>query len=172
MKKLIICFFLYLCWATTSSGQAKYHLDKDTSKYKNSPLWLLQLPLTDPIQTSNIIINSNDIDSIIVYKDSPDTKLYGDKAFNGLVKLKTKKFIKVLYLDQLLELYHISADDRHLPVFIDSVIAYQPKKTLFETTYVKSVKIEKEKDTASRYISIRTFSEINHNPNILNIKAK
>jgi len=139
-----------ICFAQTN-GQ----LDKDTAKYKNAPLYILQLPLADPLAASGIVIWPADIDSVSVFKDSISRREYGPKAANGVIFISSHKSIKMLLLDQLLTHYHIT--DAGLPVYIDSAIAYKPGAIYFQQAMVKSAKIETEKGTGMKYISICTF---------------
>ncbi|SHN30351.1 hypothetical protein [Mucilaginibacter sp. OK098] len=154
MIKLSLTIF-FLLGFTLCYGQTYNELNKDTTHYKNAPLYILQLPLADPIEATGIIIRPVDIDSINVFKDSVHTKEYGKKAINGLILIKTKKSLKILTLSQLLMTYHITETD--LPVFIDSAITYKPGKYYFEPQMVKSAIIAKEKETGMKYVSISTL---------------
>ncbi|MCO5949935.1 hypothetical protein [Mucilaginibacter flavidus] len=153
IKLSLTIFFLFglvFCY-----GQANHQLDKDTTRFKNAPLYILQLPLADPLEASGIIIKPDNIESINVFKDGANTKEYGKKAINGLIIIKTKKTLKLLSINQLLTLNHIK--NNGLPLFIDSAIANMPGTYYFEKEMVKSVKVETEKETGMKYINIATL---------------
>lgn len=138
-----------------SYGQTHNELNKDTSHFKNAPLYILQPPLTNQMEATGIIIKPEDIESINVFKDSASVKEYGQKAKNGVVFFKTKKVLKTQTLDELLAKFKIN--DKNLPVFIDSVITNNPAMYYFDPEVVKSVSIETEKKTGMRYVSISTL---------------
>lgn len=153
MIKLLLTFcFLFGCLG--SYGQTTYQLNKDTSKYKSSPLYVLKRLLKDPLFTSNLVINNSDIDSVSVIKPPGSVRLYGEKAGNGVVEINLKNRAVLLTYNELLTNFNISYTFSHLPVFIDSAIAHHPKETYFEVTAVKSVKLQNEQSTGLRYISI------------------
>ncbi|MEO6979219.1 MAG: hypothetical protein ABI113_12600 [Mucilaginibacter sp.] len=147
--------FSFLLAALLCSAQENHKLYKDTSHFKNSPLFVLELPLSNPVEATGIIAKPEDIESINVFKDSATLKEYGEKAANGLIIIKLKINPKLLTLKQLLVSNQIK--DTNLPVYIDSAIAYKPTEYLFEPAMVKSAKIETEKETGMKYVSITTL---------------
>lgn len=152
--------FTFLFGILSCFGQASY-LDKDTSKYKNSPLYILKLPQQAPLLTASLIINVNDLDSISVKKNPESVKLYGKKAVNGAIVIYLKDRASVVSYDQLLTDFNIAYSDSKLPVFIDSVMTVQANDTYFELEGIKSVKIAKEKSTEMPYISILSIYPLN-----------
>ena len=154
MQKFFFFISLFLCVTVICHGQTTYKLDKDTAKYKNSPLYVLKVPQQVPIPTANLVVNINDIDAINVIKNPESVKLYGHRAEFGVIEVSLKKHAALVNFDQLLTDYDIPYSDSNLPVFIDSVMTTQAKDTYFELTALKSVRIAEEKGTGMRYISI------------------
>ncbi len=138
-------------------AQTTLQLDKDTSKFKENPLYVLKLSALSAFPTSNLVINTTAIDSINVYKSPVSVELYGKSAANGVVELVLKRGTKIINFNELLTAFKIASSDSDLQVFIDSAIAYQPTKTYFEPAAIKYVKVEIEKNTGMRYISIRSI---------------
>jgi len=136
-------------------------LNKDSSFFKHAPLYVLQLPLSNPIEASGVLVKPTDIDSINVYQDDSTKREYGEKAANGLIIIKAKKTIKILTMSQLLAVYNIK--DNNLPVFIDSTIAYKPNDYVFDNKMIRSVKVQTDEDGGLKYISIITIFPIHRN---------
>ncbi|HEY5326626.1 MAG TPA: hypothetical protein VIJ27_06475 [Mucilaginibacter sp.] len=107
-----------------------------------------------------MVIKPSDIDSINVFKDIQSENEYGKSGNNGVIVVVLKLGIKLINFDDLLKTYNINGSAGNLPVFIDSVVAYQPKNTYFELTAIKYVKVDNEKGTGIKYISIRTIYPI------------
>jgi len=59
--------------------------------------------------------------------------------------------------EQLLKKFNIPNSESKLPVYIDSAIAFQPQKTYFELSAIKTVTTDIEKNTGMIYISILTI---------------
>lgn len=164
--------FAFLFAGLFCFGQTTYKLDKDTSGFKNRPLYVLKLPQQAPIPTAALIIDVNDIDSISVKKDSESLKLYGKKARSGSIEIHLRDRASIVGYQQLLTDFNIPYANRDLPVFIDSAIAYQPKNTYFEISAVKSVKIAEEKATGMKYIIIISLYPLNRQKKSADKKGK
>ena len=78
--------FAFLFRVLFCSGQT-YQLDKDTSEFKNQPLYILKLKDQPPLQTTNILVDVTAIDSISVIKNKLAVKLYGKKGKHGVVEI-------------------------------------------------------------------------------------
>jgi hypothetical protein len=148
----------FLLGFSLCNAQIHSELNKDTSYFQRSPLYVLQLPLSDPFEGTGIFVKSADIDTVSVFKDSLTIATYGEKAANGVIIFKTRRFLKIITFEQLLTSYKIT--DSNLPVFIDSAIAYKPRKNYFDPKAVKSVSIEKDSVTGTNYISILSYEPI------------
>jgi hypothetical protein len=161
MIKLYLTF-IFLFAASLCLGQA-HQLDKDTTKYKNTPIYILKTSKRDSVQTSAVSgILPIDIDSITVYKIPGFLPLYGRRAENGVVVIQLKKGVELLNFSQLLNTFNIPASKRNLPAFLDSTIVYQSQNAYFEAAAIKYIKIEQEKGVGTNYISIRTIFPITH----------
>jgi len=157
--------FVFLFGALHCFGQ-NYHLEKDTSRTKGW-LYIVTMPNRQQIEMSSMYgINPNDIISISVQKDSTILKSYGLKAMNGLVNVKLKKDVNFFNLNQLLSKFRIPANDKYLPVAIDSVIYNHPDMIYFRPEQIKRIKfvrIDIEKETGMKFINIRTMLPIDRN---------
>ncbi|WP_295795103.1 hypothetical protein [Mucilaginibacter sp.] len=159
MIKLSLTIF-FLFGLVVSYGQTHNELNKDTTHFKNAPLYILQPPLTNQIEASGIVIKPEDIESINVRKDIASVEEYGQKAKNGVIILKTKKVLKIKILSELLEGFRIT--NKNLPVFIDSTIANKPATYYFDPEVIKSAGIKKELSTGMEYISIISIYPTHH----------
>jgi hypothetical protein len=157
MIKLSLTIFFLLAFVV-SYGQTHNELNKDTTHFKNAPLYILQPPLSNQMEATGIIIKPEDIESINVRKDSASVKEYGQKAKNGVIIFKTKKVLKTQTLEELLAKFKIN--DKNLPVFIDSAIINKPAMYYFDPEVIKSVSIQKEKTTGTKYISILSIYSV------------
>ncbi|MDB5114665.1 MAG: hypothetical protein JWQ79_157 [Mucilaginibacter sp.] len=150
MKTLLFSAFFLLRFIPCYAQQ----LNKDTSKYKNAPIYILRQPNQPDIQASNLDIDVKKIDSLNVLTKDAAIKLYGVEGKNRVMFLYVNPTVKLLSLNDILDKYGIAVKNRELPVYIDSVIALHPSKLYFESNAVKTVKIEKENLTDNKYISI------------------
>ena len=72
-------------------------LDVDQGRSFSNPLWVIDgvpmLSFTSPITGNNLLadINPDFIESIQVLKDASSTSLYGSRAANGVIVIRTKK---------------------------------------------------------------------------------
>lgn len=155
--------FVSIFWVLICFGQSN-GLDKDTSKYKNAPLFILRLSQLSSFPTSDVVVNPNDIDSITVYKGASAEEIHSGTAKKGIVEFILKRGTKILNFDDLLTAFNIASAENNLPVFVDSVIIEKPKAAFFEPATIKYVKIEIEQSTGIKYIDIRTIFPM-HKPN-------
>ena len=156
IKLSLTIFFLFgvvFCYSQKSN-----ELNKDTSDFKKAPLYILQLPLSNPIEATGIFININDIDSVAVLNDSTTKVNYGVKANNGIIIFKTKKYIKVLTISEILSSYNIQ--NKNLRVFVDSVIIYKPETYYADPKLIKSANIQEELNSGTKYISVLSIYPI------------
>ena len=147
MKKFLLLNFYLLSATAICYSQATHTLDKDTAKYKNSPLYIIKVPQQPAQLSTNLVIVINDIDSVSVHKSEESVKLYGKAAINGSIEIRLKPGSALINFERLLTAFEIPVSNINLPVFIDSAIAYQPKNTFFEPAAIKYVKIERETET-------------------------
>lgn len=162
MKKTWLITFFILSGLSICYGQATttYELDKDTSKYLNYPLCVFQISPLKTVRSSGLCcIIPMAIDSISVYKNPEVTKDYGPEAKNGVILVKLKPGIELITLNQLYDKFNVH--EKNLPVFIDSAIVYKPDGLYLQADCIKYAKIEKEKNTGMKYISLLTGNPIN-----------
>ncbi|WP_295670784.1 hypothetical protein [uncultured Mucilaginibacter sp.] len=164
IKISLTSFFLLL--SITSFGQTEYELNKDTSWFKSCSIAIFKIR-TQTLQTyfCNILINPNNINNIKVDKTPGDTLIYGNNAANGIATLSLNPETQLLNYDQLLKKFKIEKSERNLPVYIDSVITYKPQNSFFEASMIKSIQIQKEKNTNNKYLSILSFYNIDRSTN-------
>ncbi len=157
MKKLSLVLIIILQTSYVSYSQTSYLLNNDTSKFKDSPLFVLigydESP-TPQIPT----INPNSIDSIKVLKSENAIKEFGERGKNGIIKIKLKRGITLVDKTTLLKQYHIK--ETNLPMYIDSTISQPSKNIYFQSSIIKSISIQQEKETGMNYISVLTTQPI------------
>ena len=104
------------------------------------------------------MVNLNDIDSINVFKNAAAaSKMYEESNPNGVVEVVLINKANLINYEQLLKKFNIPNSESKLPVYIDSAIAFQPQKTYFELSAIKTVTTDIEKNTGMIYISILTI---------------
>ncbi len=159
LKQSILSIIAILATIMTCYGQVGHDLDKDTSKYKDLPLFIIKSNPNSELQISSMIgIDPNDINSINVFKNQDTIKIYGERAKNGVIYIGLKNAVQLLNIDQLYSKFNIH--DKSIPLFIDSAIAYRPQNVYLEPKLIKYVTIQEEKNTGMKYVSIRTVYPI------------
>ncbi|HTE00932.1 MAG TPA: hypothetical protein VK668_16690 [Mucilaginibacter sp.] len=160
MKQLLLLVLFTLLGQCICYSQTIYELDKDTAKYMNAPMFIFQISQLEVVKsTSMFYVSPMAIDSISVYKDAKTTEQYGLGAKNGVILIKLKQGTRLINLNQLYDKFNIR--ERGFPVYIDSAIAYHPKGIYLQSGYIKSAKIEAEKSTGEKYISLISGNPIN-----------
>ena len=157
MKSTWLILILYLFFTNLAIGQQNA-LNKDTSRFKNNPLFIYTIN-NQLQQASNMVdIDPNYIDRIDVNRSHELIDKYGPRAKNGVVSLVIKPGVDVdlINTDQLFDQFKVKKRDRKLPVFLDSAITFEPYRMLFEARKVKTITVNKEDVTGVKYISITT----------------
>lgn len=65
---------------------------RDGKTFNEKPLYILDGKMIEDMDFQNI--NPQNIESIEILKDENATKIYGEKAKNGVIVIKTKKILK------------------------------------------------------------------------------
>lgn len=86
---------------------------------------------------------------------------FGTKS-DSLRILYFKPEAKLLNINELLTHFHISSKYFDLPIYIDSNIVYHKETSRFQVKTVTSVKIQKEKNTGTKYIMIKSIYHVNN----------
>src|SRR5438445_13811497 len=92
--------FAFLFGMMTCFGKKQFN--KDTSKFKNTPLFIIKVSQLASLTTTNAVINPSDIDSINVFKYPFSENLYGNSGNNGVVVIVLKPRIRLINFDDLL----------------------------------------------------------------------
>ncbi|MEO8403730.1 MAG: hypothetical protein ABI480_04025 [Chitinophagaceae bacterium] len=85
-------------------------------------------------------LNPDKIASIDVLKDSSAIAVYGERARNGVVIIHTKRKFTYLNVEEALDSFHISGDNRKLKICIDNILVQNPDKILTDKSDI--IKIE------------------------------
>lgn len=171
MKVIILGVLISLLLAGTGWSQTTIRLDGPGRVIPSDqqPLIIVDSIVTD---FNHLLINPDKIQSIDVLKDSAVTRVYGEKARYGVVIIRTKEKGAVLSLDELLDEFHISREDRKLRVCIDHILAKDTKKILADRTNVARVEVitdtcwisPVEAGPEERYINIVTKKAVRPAP--------
>ncbi|HEY5326625.1 MAG TPA: hypothetical protein VIJ27_06470 [Mucilaginibacter sp.] len=145
-------FGLSICY-----GQYRHQLIKDTSGYQHKSFTIIKIDKQPDWKVYNYVINNGDIDSTKI--DSVDGSGKKDYFFSFI---RLNKGSKLLDINELLTKFHVSTKYYNLPVYIDSAIIYRRENVCFQLSAIKSVKIQKEKYTHLKYISINSIYHINN----------
>jgi TonB-dependent SusC/RagA subfamily outer membrane receptor len=85
-------------------------------------------------------LNPDKIASVDVLKDSSAIAVYGERARNGVVIIHTKRRFTYLNVEEALDSFHISGDNRKLKMCIDNIQVQNPDKILIDKSDI--IKIE------------------------------
>jgi TonB-dependent SusC/RagA subfamily outer membrane receptor len=111
-----------------------------------------------------LVISPDKIESVNVLKDSNALAVYGDKARNGAVIIKTKPNTRLLRVNDIFDQYNIPKAARKLRVCINKTLINQPELILIEASEMLGAEITTEKywihpeeaKSTERLINIKT----------------
>lgn len=93
-----------------------------------------------------VVLSNDKIESVHVLKDSFAIAIYGNKAKNGAVIIKTKPNTVLLNMHNIISKYKISETDRKLRVCINKSIVRQPELILVDADEILHVAVTTEKN--------------------------
>jgi TonB-dependent SusC/RagA subfamily outer membrane receptor len=163
--KTFITLTLFLLAITGISFAQHVKLNKDTSAFSKSPLYIFKL-YADDKEYNGIpligLIDQKDIASMEILKDKMANEQYGLKGKNGVIIITLSKDVEINQLDKLFDKYKIKQKQRTLPMYINNTLTHSTADMFYTASNkIKSVSIEK--DTGMKYISIIT-TDYNPNP--------
>jgi TonB-dependent SusC/RagA subfamily outer membrane receptor len=97
-------------------------------------------------ELKSLVISPDKIESVNVLKDSNAIANYGDKARYGAIIIKTKPDTKLLRINEVLDLYKITGNDRKLRVCINNSLVQHPELLLVAASEILGVEITTEKN--------------------------
>ena len=134
-----------LFFLATTFAQTQLRMRSDASRAMNPELQPLFI-VDDSIVTDKALqtLNPNRIASIDVLKDSAATAIYGEKAKNGVVIIHTKQGVVYLNLNEVLDQYHISGENRKLKVCVDNILVKNRNKIMTDPSEIQRVEVTKD----------------------------
>jgi hypothetical protein len=121
------------------SGQTMIRLDGpslvDTSR---KPMLLVGKFITD---FDHLVLDTKDIKSISVLKDSTAISKYGDVGKFGVIIISPKPRVKLLRVDKILTKYNLSDEDKKLRICINKAIIRNPQMILIEQSQIERVEV-------------------------------
>jgi hypothetical protein len=171
MKKLIILSLLLIAIASNSFAQ-QVKLNKDTTTSLTTPLYIFKLYADDKEYNALpllALMGPETIFSMDVLDDKKANELYGSRAKYGVIVITLIKGVEIQEFDKLPNKYKIKNRFRKLPITINYALIRTTKDRYYTSTSnnIKSIIVEKEKDTGMKYISIIT-TDYNPNPTLDN----
>lgn len=167
MKKIILTYLIIIAGSYISFAQ-RIKLNKDTTTSLTIPLYIFKL-YADNKEYNALpllaLMSPEGIFSMDVLNDKKANELYGSSAKYGVIIITLVKGVELQEFDQLLNKYKIKSRFRKLPITINNQLIRTTTDKYYtaNSNNIKSVSVEKEKDTGMKYISIIT-TDYNPNP--------
>ena len=140
-------FILYIAILTlhlnSVSGQTRIVLDRHRIDTTIRPLVLVDTFKTD---INHLVLDPQHIDSVNILKDSTTISKFGDIAKFGVIIIHPKTYAKFLRIDQILDDYKLSNEDKKLRICINSILMRDPQLILIENSEIERVEV-----TTDRY---------------------
>jgi hypothetical protein len=159
MKKHFALLLMFI--AATSSSFAQNKLNKDTSGFAKSPLFILKIQGNDKeYPTLNILglTSQENIASMEILKDEMADDKYGVAGKNGVIIITLTQGIQIYQLNTLLDKHNIGKKYRKLPLYIDSTLTRNTTSIFYlSTEKIKNITVAKERETGLKYISLLTI---------------
>ena len=89
----------------------------------------------------HLVLDTKEIKSIEVLKDSTATSKYGDAAKFGVIIIYPKPRVKLLRVDKILAKYNLSDEDKKLRICINKAIIRNPQMILIEQSQIERVEV-------------------------------
>lgn len=137
---IVLLFFVSNTSAQVKSSSERIHIYDGPINIDESKAPLVKID-TFTTKISRFFINTNNIESINVLKDSNAIVKYGENAKNGVIIIQPKKNCKLLNLETLLKAYNLSNENKHLRVCVNKTLIKDPQLLLFDSQKVKTVEI-------------------------------
>jgi hypothetical protein len=132
-------------------------LNKDTSNFAKSPLYLLK-PFGEQqtMRTLPVLgfLKQEDIATLEILKDKIADSLYGAKGKYGVIIIGLTSVVKVYTIPEFLEHYQIKKQDLNLPLYLDNNILCNTTGMAITQGLTKTVTVAREKSTGKKYINI------------------
>lgn len=145
--RLLTPFVILLIFANNTIAQTETKPNPVRIHIYDGPLNLNEskspLVVVDNYTTkmTRFFINTNNIESINVIKDSSAINKYGEDGRNGVVFIKVKNNCKLLNLEALLNQYNIAEENKQLRICINKTLIKEPSLLVFDTQKIKQVEI-------------------------------
>jgi hypothetical protein len=107
----------------------------DTSR---KPMLLVGKLITD---FDHLVLDTKEIKSIEVLKDSTAISKYGDAAKFGVIIIYPKPRVKFLRVDKIFTNYNLSDEDKKLRIRINKAIIRNPQMILIEQSQIEKVEV-------------------------------
>lgn len=133
MKKIIA--WGMLLWSLIISAQNTIYTDK------NSPLVVVENQFST---LATFKVNPDHIKSINVVKAENAISQYGEKAKNGALEITLKDEVQLLTLEALFNQYHLSEEDKKLPIVLNKRFVNEKEHWLIDASIVSSVQVLEE----------------------------
>lgn len=139
MKKKIIMFTLCCFTAFAATAQTKITLDGpnnlDSSKI---PLVIINNFKTD---LNHFAINTDNIDSLNVYKDAVTIAKYGEAGRDGVIEVYANKNTEMLNLAEILKAYSFTEESKIMKILLNNKPIKSPEKIYLDKSIIKSVEL-------------------------------
>ena len=124
---------------------------------KPKVLYMIDLYKKPPIMTMNFFGKGDDIDSINVINPIKTPEI--NRLFNvsGLLYIKQKAGTKMLLLNEVFDLYHISIEHRRARIMVNEEFIERPETLVISASNIGEVKIEKTKKETFIHITEKNY---------------
>ena len=137
-------------------------LNKDTTNFSKSPLYVVQLEGDTNYHTvmpELSMVTPKNVKQMEILKDEPAITKFHERGKNGVIVITVKKETELLTEDELFDEFNIQKKLESLPLFLNNHIIAKSRDMVFTLSKIKSVSVAKEKGTSLKYISIITTDD-------------
>lgn len=156
MRKTLLCF-LFASQAVLSIAQEKSQFGPD-----NQPYFVLD---TFEVDLIHLVISHEKIESVDVIKGIEAVSIYGDKAKNGAVIMKSKPGVRLFRITDICRKHNIADADKSLRICINKTVMRKPELILIEEQEILSVEITTDRIWIDP-------QEVNSNEKFINITTR
>jgi len=158
-------FILYIVFLTLKlnsvNGQTRTVIGPNCIDSTRTPLVLVDTFKTD---INHLVLDQDKIVSINILKNSTAISKFGDAGKFGAIIIQPKTDAKFLRVDQILDNYKLSNEDKKLRVCVNKTLMRDPQLILIENSEIESVKVTTDRhwintedaNSGEKFINITT----------------
>jgi len=161
MKTVLVILVFFgglstICYSQTDTLTKVGHYYSLSNCNSSGYVYIVRLANGGVIQTEYLLINSSQIDSMVTLSRIETITKYGVITGSGSFIVKPSKNLKLITINDIFQIFNISDDLKHCPIFIDDALVYRPETIIAARDQISEVKVIADSGNKNQVINIIT----------------